>query len=139
MDESKRGVRGQSMPGANAALIAAGLGRLVADALALAQIEPAALRARIGRIMPLLAERCVQLGGALPSAAELRALSAIVPSPRDPAGLRRGLGMFLEDIETVALLAAHAGDAETSHLLDDLRMAVAGLVRAVDRLAGDGG
>ena len=139
MDDSESGTPGQGTPGPNAALVAAGLGRLVADASALSRIKPAVLRTWIGRIMPLLARRCVQLGATLPPAPHPPALSAIVPSPRDPATLRRGLGMFLEDIETVALLAAHAGDAETSRLLDDLRTAVAGLVRAVDRLAGEGG
>lgn len=139
MHGSESGTRGQSMAGTNAALVAAGLGRLVADALALARMEPAVLRTRIGRIMPLLAGRCVQLGVTLPPAADPLALSAIVPAPRNPAALRHGLGMFLDDIETVALLAAHAGDTETSRLLDDLRTAVAGFMRAVDRLARERG
>lgn len=139
MDDSESGTHCQGTPRPNAALVAAGLDRLAADASALARIKPAVLRTRIGRMMPLLARRCVQLGATLPPAAHPPALSAIVLSPRDSATLRRGLGMFLEDIETVGLLAAHAGDAETNRLLDDLRTAVAGLVRTVDRLVGEGG
>jgi hypothetical protein len=138
MRNSESGTRNRRPPGFDAALVAAGLARLVADARALAGAEPAVLGTRIGRMLPLLARRCAGLGAALPPA-ELPALAAIPSSPRDPAALRCSLSAFLEDIETVALLAAHAEDAATIRLLDDLRAAVARLVRAVDRSARGGG
>jgi hypothetical protein len=133
MDESERGRHGQEPAGGDSAVVASGLVRLVADAVALALIDRSVLSMRIGRTLPLLAGRCRQLGFPLPPIADLPALSAIAPAAPDPAALRRGLALFLDDIETVVLLAAHARDRETSRLLEELHAAALRLARAVDR------
>lgn len=123
-------------PYAGAALVAAGLGRLVADVLALRSLAeriapragaatPDALRNGIAETLALFARHCIRLGGTLPSGRdEFLPMSAIPPAPPlDPAAaaqaLECGLVAFIQDIETVALLAEEAGDAATSRLLRD--------------------
>lgn len=62
MYERASAMRGPRPPGSEAALVAAGPGRVVADAVVLARIEQALMRTRIGRMPPLPAWRCIQLG-----------------------------------------------------------------------------
>lgn len=142
-------------PSAYAALVAAGLGRLAADAIVLRSLAgmasrradaaapgstrgaPDALRGAIADTLALIARHCIRLGGALPSRpGELLPMSAIPRPPLDPAAapqaLTRGLCVFLEDIETVALLAEAAGDVATCRLLRDRRAVLAAFLPGHD-------